>query len=199
MGGQYTGDIKPAKSVVYGLTPNNTIIPILNTELGASVVIDPLLYRQCKGLVFMHAEYFTIPANSTVYHLFRNDEYVSKMWFELEVGGTATGDIEVSVMEGATVSDNGTEIALLNSNRNHRNDILPAAKLYHAPIVTDEGEAIYSFFTEANFRRKGISPGQPALILDKGVNYLYKLTNTDTSNDVLVNFYLLQTDKGRWS
>lgn len=95
------------------------------------------------------------------------------------------GDFYIDVYEDATLSDNGTEIDVVNAAR--YSDNTPVASIYHTPTITDNGTRIRMLYESGG--RTGNAQGgagggevrAPEIVFKKNTNYLIVITNKSGS------------------
>ena len=84
---------------------------------------------------------------------------------------------QMQVYEGATVSANGTEATVLNTNRNSPNT--PCAQLFVGPTVTADGSLFHDRYFPTAGKDTGLVEQGMAdeWIFKPSTNYLFRLTN----------------------
>jgi hypothetical protein len=94
------------------------------------------------------------------------------------------------IYEGTTVSNNGTDLSEINSNRNSAS--VAGTQTYHTPTVTGTGTQIYieafGISTGAFVRVGGESNSTQEIILKQNTKYLFRITSG--TNGSLISFRL---------
>lgn len=166
-------------SKLYGYDPiDQSWVPLMADEAGHMVIHSGLENRIHDGLAFAFGRYIaSLADNANIDILLVTNS--AELFTKLQV--KATGDSLLSVYEGTTVSGNGTELGMLNLNRNSTNTI--DVNAYHTPTITDVGTLIFQMLIPGGSspHASGGSDEFTQGIFKTGTNYLLRLTNISGS------------------
>ncbi len=166
---------------------------LLTTNNGVAVNIDVIGFRTVMGLMFYHADFFTLPTTSTVVVAIRTGDYKLRFWWEYNLGEDI-GSIECHFYKNASTTG-GTNIPIFNRDLSSNNS--ESFIVVENPTIVDSGTEIYSFRIDATRKGRGELVGFPEFIFDKNSEYLITVANVSTS-DCVVNHRYLFTEIGRW-
>lgn len=101
----------------------------------------------------------------------------------------ATGEANIAIYEGPTVSNEGTPVTMLNRNRNSSN--VNATLLKEDPTADPNGTLIYVEHFGSGQKSQGESRGESEFILKTNTKYLIIITSEAASNDIsfLIDWY----------
>ena len=145
-----------------------------------------------EGNHYEHEDFSTL-ANGAVLNLGFQTADTTK-WLHFLYNVISTGQVEIELFEGATITWNGTNITSINNNRNSSNTS-NLAQFQSNPTVTDPGTAISKISIGSSSNPNQGIPGALSRgnekILKQNTVYLLRLTSRVNDNIVsrLLNWY----------
>ena len=177
------------------VTINNEIISFpsgsLTNSNGTLVILDEIHYQNHLGTLFLNNFNKTFSAGEVQYFLAcpttKNVHFIS-----LEVKST-NAPIMIELFENPTVTNNGSLINLINTNRelnlNHSTNI------YVNPTITNDGTKLYRDFvlSSSGFKVENQFLQSGEIILSKLYCYAIKITNQDGNGvDVVGTLFMYE-------
>lgn len=151
------------------------------------------------GYMFTARDYLTLPKGATIYiHFTGNSENKTILFEPLGFKGINGGPITIDYYANGILSAAGTPIYNFNRNPNKFVEGIVSTSTIQFLDVGDisfigqkfQGEIIPSVTgLGSSPGNQGASSTENLLVLFTPANYIIKLVNTDTSNDVLLEYY----------
>lgn len=171
---------------ILGTRPDNTVVEISADQyVNALLTMDLFHHRIHQGDAYNHSTVFTIGAGATVYLLGKvGANPVHFNGFSLAADD---GPITVSLFETPTITDDGTQISVINRNRISSH--IPTFEVYTGPTIAADGDALFTFrnFSDSGTTSADIMPEE--WLLAPNTNYVIKLVNTGGAAAVSSNFF----------